>query len=339
MTSNSNFPARADNAALALKRKLSADLGKEIAPRSVPVGSDGQPVPALPPEGSYARQAVERQRAAAEQARQQPPAPTPQQPPQQEMRQEPQGIQQPVQPPQQEEQFSANAQRRFSELTQHLREKDQQLQQEIARSKQLEESQAQLNARLTAIEASYNKVISQNLDSLDDDTRAQVLQQAAEAELSDRLERRVLEKISPHLREAKVSSIQAELAAVAAKYPGFEVQTHGPLIEIFRNQNPNCTIEQAFRAVAEPHELSSANARAPAIPPIAVAPNNNATPRYIPRPNTDPQQKTPEQEIEEDRKRAFELARSDDPRDKRMAGRAMDQYIARKLGNSLPGRR
>jgi hypothetical protein len=107
---------------------------------------------------------------------------------------------------------------------------------------------------------------------------------------------------------------------------------------MFRRQNPNCTIEQAFRAVAEPDELAtSQQVRAPAIPPIAIPGSVGGAPRYVPPPA--PAQKTPEQEIEQDRKRAFDLARSTDPNDRRVAGRAMDAYIAKKLGGSLPGRR
>src|SRR5690242_3852666 len=61
-----NFNARSDAAAHALKDQLSKQLGKEIPKRPVPVDADGQPARPLPPEGSYARMAIEQQRREAQ---------------------------------------------------------------------------------------------------------------------------------------------------------------------------------------------------------------------------------------------------------------------------------
>ncbi len=335
MTSN-NFQTRSDTAALAIKGQLSKQLGKEIAPRSVPVGPNGQPASPLPPEGSYARQAIEQQRqAAANRAASQLQTPTPAAP--QQVQQEQNGAEQVEQQPQDQPQFSPNAQRRFSELTNTLRQKDQELQQALARSKQLEESYAQTQARLAAIETRFNSVVNQNLDSLDPETRQQVLQEAAIAESAAAIEQRVMQRFAPIVDRVTSQAVEAELHAVASKYPAFDAAVHGPMIEGFRRQNPNSTIEQAFRAVAEPEELVvSRQGRAPAVPPVAIASSVNAAPRYVPQPQA---KTTPEQEIEADRKRAFDLAKSTDPLDRRNAGRAMDTYIANKLGGRLPGRR
>jgi hypothetical protein len=334
---NPQFSARADSAALALKGQLSKQLGKEIPQRSVPVGPNGQPAPPLPPEGSYARQAIERQRQAAAEratAQLQTQANAPSQPEQQEQ----QGAAQVPQQPQDQNQLSQNAQRRFSELTNTLRQRDQELQQALARSAQLEETQAQTQARLQAIEARFNSVVNQNLDSLDPETRQQVLSDAAVAESAAQIERRVMQRVAPIIDRVTSQAIEAELASVAHRYPGFSAEVHGPLIEVFRSKNPACTIEQAFRAVAEPEELvMGRQGRAPAVPPIAIPQTVNAAPRYMPPPT--PQQTTPEQEMETDRQRAFNLARSTDPMDRRNAGRAMDHYIAQKLKGSLPGQR
>jgi hypothetical protein len=339
MNQPTNFSARADQAALALKARLSAETGKTIAPRSVPVGPNGQPAPPLPPEGSYARQAIEHQRAAA--AQQRPQLQTrddqQQQPNPQEEQVHQNGDPQAGQQPQAQE-LTPNAQRRFSQLTDTLRQKDQALQQAEARAKELQETNAQTQARLQAIEERFNAMVNQNLDALDPETRQQVMQQAAIDESVAQIEKRVMQRVSPIVDRVTTQAVQSELVAVSQRYPGFSAEVHGPLIEIFRKQNPNCTIEQAFRAVAEPEELvQGRQERAPAIPPIAVPQSVNAAPRYAPQPR--PQQTTPEQEIEADRKRAFDLARSTDPLDRREAGRAMDRYLAKKLGNALPGRR
>lgn len=340
MNPPTNFSARSDQAALALKGQLSKQLGKEIAPRSVPVGPNGQPAPPLPPAGSYARQAIDAQRAAAAQQRPQLQGPDDQQQQQaqQEANEQQNGDPQGQQQPQHQEQFTPNAQRRFSELTATLRQKDQELQQALARSKQLEETQAQSNARLAEVEARFNAMVNQNLESLDPETRQQVMQQAAIDESAAQIERRVMQRVAPIVDRVTTQAVQAELVAVSQRYPAFSAEVHGPLIEIFRKQNPNCTIEQAFRAVAEPEELAyGRQERAPAIPPIAMPQSGNYAPRSAPQPR--PPQTTPEQEIEADRKRAFDLAKSTDPMDRRNAGRAMDDYIRRKLGNRLPGQR
>jgi hypothetical protein len=337
MTTPTNFTARADSAALALKGQLSKQLGKEIPQRSVPVGPNGQPAPPLPPEGSYARQRLEQQRQAAA-ARPTQQLQTAADLNSQQSQQEPQSPDPVPQQPQEQQQLSPNAQRRFSELTQALRQKDQELQQALTRSRQAEESQAQTNARLQAIEARFNNVVNQNLDSLDPETRQQVLHDAAIAESAAAIEARVMRSVAPLVQRVTTQAVEAELGAVSSKYPAFSVEVHGPLIESFRSQNPNCTIEQAFRAVAEPEELvTGRQGRAPAVPPIAIPQSINSAPRYVPQPQ--PARTTPEQEIEADRQRAFALAKSTDPMDRRNAGKAMDAYIAKKLENRLPGQR
>lgn len=338
---NSHFSARADNAALALKGKLSEQnqaLGRPaIQPRSVPVGPNGQPAQPLPPEGSYARQAIERQRQ-AQQQRATAQLQTSEDLNSQQGQQEQQGAAPVSQQPQDQNQLSPNAQRRFSELTNTLRQKDQELQQALARSKALEETHAQTQARLAAIEANYNKVVNQNLDSLDPETRQQVLNEAAVAESAAQIEQRVMQRVAPIVERVTSQAIEAELGAVASKYPAFSADVHGPLIESFRSRNPNCTIEQAFRAVADADELATGRqGRAPAVPPIAIPQSVNSAPRYVAPPQQP--QSTVQDEIEADRQRAFNLARSTDPMDRRNAGRAMDSYIAKKLGGSLPGQR
>lgn len=338
---NSHFSARADSAALALKGKLSEQnrqLGRpEIQPRSVPVGPNGQPAQPLPPEGSYARQAIERQRQEAQQ-RATAKLQTPEDLNSQQAQPEQQGAAPVPQQPQDQNQLSPNAQRRFSELTNTLRQKDQELQQALARSAKLEETNAQTQARLAAIETRFNSVINQNLDSLDPETRQQVLNEAAVAESAAQIEQRVMQRVAPIVERVTSQAIEAELGAVASKYPAFSVEVHGPLIESFRSRNPNCTIEQAYRAIAEPEELATGRqGRAPAVPPIAIQQSGHSAPRYVPQPEQP--RPTVEQEIEADRQRAFNLARSTDPMDRRNAGRAMDNYISKKLGGSLPGQR
>jgi hypothetical protein len=308
--------------------------GQPLQPRSVPVGADGQPERPLPPEGSYARQAIERQRAATAAARpaiaDQPDAPPAAQAP------SPNGQPPADQEPQTDPQLTPNAQRRFGELTQTLRQKDQELQALSARQRQLEEAAAADRARAEAAEARFNSVVQQNLEALDPETRMQVMQDARMQEEMTKLENRLLGKIAPVLGTMQQRAAQSDLERVAQKYPAFDTGVHGPLIEMFREKNPNCSVEQAFRAIAEPEELAVGSGRAPTIPPIANPSAGNAAPRYVPQPS---QQTSPEQEVEQDRKRAFDLARSTNAKDRRYVGPAFDQLIRSKLGAGLPDTR
>lgn len=339
-TPTNQFNARSDQAALALKAGLKDRLGNPVQPRSVQVEADGQPARPLPPEGSYARQAIERARAEAEaaaaleQGGADPAAPIPPQaPPRQRQSPQPDGVQQhDQQPPVDDHDQSPRAQRRISELAQQLRTKEQELQQTLERHRQGEESLAAANAKLAAIEQQYQQLVSHNLESLDPETRAQVLADARITELMAGVERRLLQQFQPIMQTVNAQSVQAELARVAAKYPGFDLDVHGPLIEMFREKNPACSIEQAFRAVAEPEELivGRQQQRATTAPPIVAPASSAATPRYVPQQITNPQP-TAEEEVAELRQRAFQLANSEKPEDKRAKNSAFDDLIRARM--------
>lgn len=310
-----------------------AITGEPIKPRPVPVDSDGQPARPLPPAGSYARMAIERQRQEASANR-----PNLQDNVQvnTELPVQPQG-QPAVNPPEQPsevEQFTPNVQRRFSELSGLVRSKDQELQQVKAQAAQLQETQKQTQAKLAEIEKRYATLVEQNLQSLDPDTRQQVLSDARFTEMLQATEQRLLATISPILQGVQERSTQQDLNALSSKYPGFSYEVHVPLIQMYRERNPNSSVEQAFKAIAEPGELvGERQDRAAAIPPIAIPTNGNAAPRYVPEaPKT-----TPEQELNELRQRTFALSRSDKPEDRKQAQRLMDELLRRKHGNKLPG--
>jgi hypothetical protein len=331
---NNQFNARSDQAALNLKAAMKdARTGAQIQPRPVPVDSDGQPARPLPPAGSYARMAIEQQRREAAANR-----PGLQDPVQAnaEMQVQPQQAPTVVQSeqPSEVDQLSPNAQRRFSEFSTLLRSKDQELQQIKAQAQQLQESSKQTQQKLAEMEQRYNTLIQQNLESLDPESRQQVLSDVRLTEALQAMETRLMARVSPVLQTMQDRSTQEDLHRISQKYDGFSYEVHVPLIQMFREKNPHCSVEQAFRAIAEPEELQGGRQdRAAAIPPIATPQNGNAAPRYVP---VEPKQ-TPEQELEMDRQRAFQLARSDKPEDKKIAGRAMDELLRKKLGNRLPG--
>ena len=237
------------------------------------------------------------------------------------------------QPPADDQQLSGNAQKRIRELSQTLRQKDQELQQAMTQLRAGQETQSQTKARLEALEAQYQHIIQQNLDSLDPETRAAVMTDAKIREGMAGIEQRLRSEIQSSLKPVREQSAQRDLHDVAIKYPGFDYEIHIPLIEAFRERNPHCSVEQAFRAVAEPEELlGRRQVRAAEIPPT-VAPGTAQSLRYAPQaPKT-----TPEEELQADRDRAFQLARSGKPEDRRAVGKAFDKLIASRI--NVPGQR
>lgn len=337
----SAFNQRSDTAAAVLKgdisRQLSALTGQhvELPPSPVPVNEQGQPITQqnLPPEGSYARQAMEQQRAARAQsdalaAHQRATHPQGYQP----------GQQPPPQPPQQQpDELSQRAQERISSLVSQLRQKDQEyagLQQQL---QQREATAQELHAQLQASQRQLHSIMQEHLENLDPETRAQVLADARIGQAVAQSEQRILQALQPRLDALYQRNDQLEKSRLGGSYPGYNPMVHDQLIDEFRRQNRHCSIEQAFRAVATPEELSRATSRPANAPPPAVPPGNGAlTPRHMPQPSNQPD---PVEQMRLDAQEASRLARSLDPEDQKAAERLWHKNLSDRLGMNLPGRR
>lgn len=330
--SPSTFTTRADNAALALRKNLQGQ-GRQVSDSSpVTVGPDGKPPAPLPPEGSYIRQAIELQRRAAEEqkivgdqpavgtanqamdgsmAPKLPQAPTPQQTPSEN---------------------SPRAEQRISELVAQLRAKEQELQQAAEASRKYGETAQQLQQRLQDLETQHQSMMQANLDNLDPDTRMQVMQDTRLAQRLNEFEQRILGRIQPQLKNLESQAARNEMQALSDTYPSFDYQIHGPLIDMFRAKNGNCTVEQAFRAIAEPDELvTRAAASAMAVPPI-VPPGSGelASARYAPQPVAPAP--SPQEELVDESRRIAELRRSLDPKQQKEGMMLLDRHLRRRLG-------
>jgi hypothetical protein len=321
----SNFDARADNAALALRQGLQRQ-GRQVPDRApVEVDSRGNPPPPPPPAGSYAAQNLELARRA--QAAQLP------QPGQRAEDAMDEGIDPQGQPPQPAaERHSTRAEQRIQELVTQLREKDQALQTALEQGKRATETATQFQARLQSLEQQHQAMLQRNLESLDPETRAQVMQDARLSQRLDEFEQRVLGRIAPQLEHLQQTAAQQEMHALAQKYPGFNYQLHAPLIDRFRARNPACSIEQAFRAVAEPEEIAPRSpTRAQAIPPI-VPPGNGVqgAPRYAPQ--AQPRQQSADEQLVEESRRIAALRRDSDPAKQKEGLRLADEHLRRRLG-------
>lgn len=329
----SAFNQRADTAALNLKdqlgREISARTGQQVVlpPSPVPVNEDGSLVGAPPPEGSYARaefdqqqqqRAMDLQRQAAEQAHN-PGAPTPGMPPQD-----------PSQQP--HEDTSQRAQERITSLVSQLRQKDQEFQQLQQQQRHQATTVEELQAQLTAQKNLMDQMLQQNLENLDPETRAAVMADARISQAVAASEQRILAAVRPTLQGLQQSNEQLEKGRLSGRYRGYDPSVHDILIDEFRRSNPNCSVEQAFRAVATPEELSVGGHRPANPPPPAMPPGSGSTaPRYVPQQTNQPD---PVQQLREDAARAAQLARSTDPADQKAANALWHKNLSERLFGS-----
>lgn len=334
-TEESAFNARADSAALKVKdqlgRELSALTGEQVVlpPTPVAVGADGQPAGPLPPDGSYARQAIQdQQQLAADRAAMQAQAQG-QEPP------APQG-QPPALPPQEpQEQITPRAQERIQSLVDQLRQKDQDFATLQASQTSNATTVEELRSELTASRDQMTNLMEEHMESLDPEARQQVLSDTRIRQAVADSEKRILGTVTPQLQALHTRNNQLEKVRMSGIYSGYDPVVHDGLIDEFRKGNPNCSIEQAFRAVATPEELSVSGAGRVHAPPPAVPPGNGApTPRYLP---DQVKQPDPIQQMRDDANRAAELARSADPNDQKAATALWHQNLADRLGLSVPG--
>jgi len=332
----SAFNTRADSAALRVKdqlgRELSAMTGEQVVlpPTPVPVGPDGQPAGPLPPEGSYAREQIQQQQAAAAQHAQAMAYQQVQVPPQQPDQQVP------TQPPPQEPPDSQRVQERISALTTKLRDKDQDMlrlqQQQTEQAQRIEQQQQQLAARDQQMES----LLQDQLENLDPDTRQQVLNDARTRELLAQSEARILQSVNPQLERLQQRNMQLEKGHLSESYQRYDPLVHDGLIDEFRRANQSCSVEQAFRAIATPEELNTGGGgHANVVPPTLPPGNGSQQPRYLPNQVNEPD---PVEQMRDDARRASELARSMDPEDQKKSQALFHKNIADRLGGIIPGR-
>lgn len=276
------------------------------------------------------RQAIEANRAEARMIGDQPPAGTPEQAVDGSMSPRlPNPAQQP--PRETEEPNSPRAERRIQELVAQLREKDQALQQAVADGHKNGETLQQMQARFTALEQQHQQMLQANLDHLDPETRAAVMQDARMAQRLDEFESRLLAKVQPQLRQLETKAARDEMAELSDVYPAFDYQIHGNLIDMYRGKNPNSTIAQAFRAIAEPEELVTRKlASAVAVPPV-LPPGGTSLEgvRFAPKPEP---QSDPKAEMADEMARIKKLRMSLDPNEQKEGLRLADQNLKKRLG-------
>lgn len=335
----SQFNARADNAALALRGDLQKQ-GRQMPDKAaVEVGPDGKPPAPPPPPGSYVSQLIEQQRQQAAQAStdamqqqsigDQPPAGTAEQaidgsmaPPLPDG-QAPQGMP--------EDGASPRAEKRIKNLVEELRQKDQATQQAMSQLQERDATLGEMQAKLSALQQQHQQMIQANLENLDPETRMQVMQDARLQEALAGMEQRIMGNILPHLHTLESRNAHSEMMSLGEKYPAFDIQVHGPLVEMFRGKNPACSIEQGYLAITESADerMTRAEASASAVPPV-VPPGSGSlqSVRYAPEPQA---QSNPEAELIEEAQRIRKMRESTDPKERADGLRLADEHLKRRL--------
>ena len=312
-----------------------------LEPTKVQVNGDGRQVKP-PPEGSYAAMAIEKQRAAAEAERAKLQAEAPPAPPQpvaerdQPQAPSPEAPQQPTgqQPP---NDYSPRANERIAELANARREAERKAQEAEARAAAREQEAEQLRQERSRLEAERNRILQDQLESMDPETRTRVLAEGRTRELLAESEQRIMQRIEKPVQELRAERREAELSKVAQKYPGFDYDVHKSLIDTFQQRNPACTVEQAFRAVAEEQELRTRPAQpGRQVPPVPSPRSTRGSQDYVP--NQEPQKSEQEvlaDEVEEIRK----LGTSSDPMDKRRHRDLLDQHLNKRFAQRFSAKK
>lgn len=326
--SNPDFNARADAAALAVKDAL-RQQGRNVQDRQVAVGPDGKPPPPPPPKGSYLRMEMERRAAEG--------APNGQQsqrtPPAQERQAQ---AEEAHEGHEVDEQLSVNATRRFAELTGQLREREKALIELSEREQSRDRELANVRAEMAALKAEHERlqtehrqILEQSLEGLDPETRATVLMESRMQRMLEEQDRRSAARLEEKFKDLDQRAERDDYLHLASKFELFDLGVHKPQIERFRRKNPNATIEEAYKAIAEPEALVVRNtALAASVPPVLAPGPGPTAEHFVPRPKPDE-----EQQMRSDAKRVRELMASNDPRDHRDGVRLAEKNIRDRLAN------
>lgn len=233
-----------------------------------------------------------------------------------------------------ESELSGNAMRRFSELSGQLRERERVVSELQQRDAEREREAANLRSEVESLRqeqqrlaAERQQLIDQNLDSLDPETRAIVLNRAEMQRMLAEQRRELTAEFRAQFDQLHRRNAEDDYLALSSKFELFDIGVHKPLIETFRRQNPNASVEQAYKAIAEPEALVlRAPAHAPSVP-LVLAPGPGPTAEHLvprPAPNRDDAMRA-------DARKAREMMASADPRDHRDGIRLFEKNIRERL--------
>lgn len=219
---------------------------------------------------------------------------------------------------------------RFAEVSRERTQFKRQLEQlEQDRGKFSSENEA-LKQRLAQLETQHQQLMTQHMDNLPPEDRAALVARMEVEQGLQRVEQRMNERFQPLVRSLDEERKHRELEGLARRYPAFDFDKHLPLIETFREVNPICSMEHAFRAVAEDHELLSNGQPARRVPPPVVVPGGSTTSKM----DAHPPQEKEEQNLVDGARAVGALSRSQNPEDR---AQTMDAAAASIASRYRPG--
>lgn len=195
-----------------------------------------------------------------------------QQPPAQEVVEQqvapPQVPDQAQEPEQQQPVLTPRANERIAELAREKNEANRMVAEAMAERQRMTAELEQLRQERQQLQAERDQYLQQNLANLDPDQRIQVLAQMEAKKGVQQAKQEMLAALAPTMEALQAQTFRGELRAIADKYPYFDAEKHPDEILKALRKNPGLTTEQAFRAVAEDHELATASPQDTRIPQV-----------------------------------------------------------------------
>lgn len=188
----------------------------------------------------------------------------------------------------------------------------------------------ELEQKLRQLEEQHQQMMQANLDHLDPDERMRVLAEAQISQRFDQMQQRLLETIGPQLQALQSKQQRDEVQALSERYPSFDYEIHGKLIDTYRGKNPNSSIEQAWRAIATDDELlTRSQAQVSSVPPVLPPGSSDlSAARYAQEPE---QPSNPQDELVDEAQRIAQLRRSSDPADQKKGMQMLHEHLKRRL--------
>lgn len=283
-----------------------------------------------PPPGSYAAMALEQQREQAAQSRMPPtqesqqPVEPPQEPPAPEDSQRPEGQQQVQQNGPQ------RVEKRFAELAAARRDAERKAQDAEARLAARDAELEQVRSERQQLAAERQRLLESNLEQLDPEQRVTVLAEARTRELMAEQEKRITQRFEAPLQEMRDERRHRDLMKIADRYPAFDAEVHGPLIDAYQSRNHASTVEQAFRAIAEDHELTTSPVQPrKQVPPTVQPRSTRGSSGYVPPPSKT--EEDAQRQLSEEVREIGKLNSSHDPADRRKARDLMDANLKKRF--------
>jgi len=306
-----NLEKRADSAAERLKASMGLPTSKV---------SDQGYANQEPPEGSYAAQALQQQREAANNR-----------PAQQAVEEASAEAPPPVAPQQAEEtELSPRANERIADLARQRREYEQRAEIAEAEHQKVAKDNQRLVEEFQRLQAQYQQVLESNLENLDPEDRARVMAEANARQVAESVEQRILAKMQPLMEAIEGKNFQTELQDLAQRYPAFDPDIHIGRIAAVKKSAPALSVDQAFRAIATNEELRES--AGPQVPSV-VAPRGTRGTAHI----AEPPQKDPDEALFEERDQWLALSRSPNPSDKKRADQLLQQHLKHRLFGASGG--